>query len=116
MFLNKMLLLKVVYDVFFFLNSLRLQSIIRPYLRRLRPSSTLAMIKSMAKVATIPALEFLQGKNKGMGKGKSNRKGMKREIEMKTKEKKQKKELKRLVQQIEEREKAKKLKERMEKK
>ena len=63
---------------------------IRPFFKKLYPSSTGDMIKAMAKIAAAPALDYWETKNgKGKGRGKGKESIMK-EKEKKRKEKKRK--------------------------
>ena len=85
--------------------------IVNPYLRKLYPSSPLDLIRGMAELAAIPALEFLENtegsnKAKGKGKGKSNSKAKAKEKEKKNKKRQQK--LQKLLRKIEKNENEKK--------
>ena len=59
-----------------------MRSIVRLYLQKLKSSSNLKIVKSMAKIAAAPAIEFFFAKNKGKGKGiiKNTELSMKKEM------------------------------------
>ena len=94
----------------------RVLGILKFYFNKLYSSSSSDMIKSMAKIASVPVLEYwknLNGKGKGKGKGKNS---VKKQQEREKNEEKRMEKLKSLVKKIENRQKEKEKKEALKKK
>ena len=95
----------------------RIAAIVKPYREKLFLSSSFEMIKAMAQVAAVPAMDYWENtegsaKGKGRGKGKSNKKSKAKE----KKEMKRLKDYKNLLEKIEKKESEKKSREERKKK